>query len=223
MSNGARHGLGAVVGLIATPVLAGTLMLGLERAVRYARTFELMSLERTAGLALLVAAAALVGLLAGSRLSPLASLIPGAAFSLHGLAWLLSPTIMLDIFGDLLPGPLNRGYLLLEPQGVGTLLGVALLVASFPPSRWRSGRTGPPPAVPPHAAMASQGAVPPLADPGRPDRPERPAMPFGPPPAGPPRSGPGQDTPPHPPHRAARHDDDDDEGPGEWTRIYGGR
>ncbi|WP_067825172.1 hypothetical protein [Actinomadura kijaniata] len=223
MSNGARHGLGAVVGLIATPVLAGTLMLGLERAARYARTLELMSLERTAGLALLVAAAALVGLLAGSRLSPLASLIPGAAFSLHGLAWLLSPTIMLDIL-DLLPKPLNRGYLLLEPQGVGTLVGVALLVASFPPSRWRSGRTGPPPAAPPHAAMAPQGAVPPLADPGSPDRPERPAMPFGPPPAGPPRSEPGQGTPPYPPRPPGRRDgDDDDDGPGEWTRIYGGR
>ncbi|MGK5551272.1 hypothetical protein ACSNOI_06625 [Actinomadura kijaniata] len=227
MSNGARHGLGAVVGLIATPVLAGTLTLGLDRAVRSTRAFELTGAERYLGAALLVVAAALVGLLAGSRLSPLASLVPGLAFALHGLGWVLAPRTMFDISDSLVPEFLARGYRFMEPLGVGLLLGVALVVASLPPSRWRGRQAVPPSphaAVPPHAAVFPQDPVPPhAAEPGRPDRPASPAAPFGPPPAGPPQFGRGQDEPPYPPRRAAHRDDDDDEGPGEWTRMYGGR
>ncbi|HXA61175.1 MAG TPA: hypothetical protein VNW94_18595, partial [Streptosporangiaceae bacterium] len=74
----ARHVVGVVVGLAAPFAIAAPAMYGVgtsyERLVRYVQTGT-ASYE---SLALIGVAGVLIGLLTGSRISPLAALIPGA-------------------------------------------------------------------------------------------------------------------------------------------------
>src|SRR3954454_5488929 len=95
MPNGARHTMGAIAGLISTPVLAVALMFGTERLTRAFQTFLLdESGQWPAGAAMLVAGI-LMGVLVGSRISPLASLVPGVVFTAVGLLWLVAPRFAL--------------------------------------------------------------------------------------------------------------------------------
>ncbi|MGI5206812.1 hypothetical protein ACQEU6_35210 [Spirillospora sp. CA-108201] len=154
MSNGARHGLGVLIGLVVTPVIALCLMYSTTKFTEYFRYFFTRGGEdRWIGAAAVLVAAVLVGLAAGSRVSPLASLIPGAAYAGIGVLWLASPRFAFEHSGrGLLSRELYLGYTTLAPYGIFLLLGVALLVASLAPSRWKA-RTaagprygGPPPA-----------------------------------------------------------------------------
>ncbi|MEV0666936.1 hypothetical protein ACIBI3_27150 [Actinomadura luteofluorescens] len=246
MSNGARHGLGVLTGLVVTPVIALCLMYSTSRFTDYFRYFFTRGGEdRWIGAALVVVAAVLVGLAAGSRVSPLASLLPGAVYTAIGLLWLASPRFAVEHSGrDLLGHRLYLGYTTLAPYGTFLLLGVALLVASLAPSRWKA-RTaaaprfgGPPPAPmgppPMPGGQAPMGAPQPPPAPGQ--SPSWHGAPqYGQPPAQShaPRHGqqPSSNPPPLPPSRPAedgrseppaRGRSDDDEPPGEWTQMYGG-
>ncbi|TDD74082.1 hypothetical protein [Actinomadura rubrisoli] len=175
MSNGARHAIGVVIGLIVTPVIAVSLLFGIERMTRYFRYFMQGDSGRWGAAAALVFAAILIGVVAGSRLSPLASLVPGAFFSGVGLLWIAAPRWSLEHTSRKLPETLDRGYQLIGPYGVLLVLGVALLAASAAPSRWQARtatgaapRYGPPPAPmgPPGGPMA--GAPRPMGAPPAP-------------------------------------------------------
>ncbi|NUS09707.1 MAG: hypothetical protein HOV97_44925 [Nonomuraea sp.] len=72
--------------------------------------------------------AILIGVLAGSRISPLASLLPGLAFTAYAGVLMVRGGV-----GDLIPA----GYL--EPLNTwSSVIGVILLAASVFPSRWRA-------------------------------------------------------------------------------------
>src|SRR5437868_9472256 len=96
MSNGARHGIGVLIGLIVTPVVAGLLMYGTQRlgeAVRRGAVFAAPSAhgDKWTAAAIMLVVAIMLGLLVGSRLSPLASLVPGAVLTVVGLLWVVAP------------------------------------------------------------------------------------------------------------------------------------
>ncbi|TDC96157.1 hypothetical protein [Actinomadura sp. 7K507] len=179
MSSGARHGIGALIGVVVTPIIAACLMYGTYRLGRSVTTLRFEGADRWLGAAALLAAAVLIGLVAGSRISPLASLIPGAVYSLSGALWVVSPRWSFQNTASELPSELSRGYMVIGPYGVFLVIGVALLLASLAPSRWRSLRGagaaprfgGPPPAPmgppPMHGAQQPMGAhQPPQAPPG---------------------------------------------------------
>lgn len=230
MSNGARHGLGVLTGLVVTPVIALCLMYGTTKFTDYFRYFFTRGGEdRWIGAALVLVAAVLVGLAAGSRLSPLASLIPGAAYTAIGVLWLASPRFAVEHSGrDLLGRHLYQGYTTLAPYGIFLLLGAALLAASLAPSRWKA-RTpagprygGPPPAPmgppPMHGGQAPMGAPQPPPAPGQ--SPSWHGAPqYGRQPSSTPPPRPVEENRSEPP---ARRGSDDDEPPGEWTQMYGG-
>ncbi|MEW2358554.1 hypothetical protein [Spirillospora sp. NPDC029432] len=177
MSGGARHGIGVVVGLVATPIIAVCLMYGTDRTVRSARLLiELPWSQRLPGAAALLVAAVLIGFLMGSRLSPVASAVPGVVFSVIGLLWVAAPRFSSRHLPDLMPGDLARWFLVFSVYGGFLLVGVALLAASAPPSRWRS------------AAGAGRGQAPRYAGPMGPGG-------QGAPPVGPPGGQPGQYAP----------------------------
>ncbi|GAA4066167.1 hypothetical protein [Nonomuraea soli] len=136
MSNGARHGLGAVAGLLLTPIVLAGLTFGLTRVVTGMRMFYLPWI----GLPVLLAAAALLGFAMGSRLSPLASLLPGLAYTALGVVPFAG--MVLDGFrvnvSTLLPSEFALGLDTLLYTGLMLALGLTLLVASFFPSRWRA-------------------------------------------------------------------------------------
>ncbi|MGP4021705.1 hypothetical protein [Actinomadura sp. 3N407] len=245
MSNGARHGLGVLIGVVVTPIIAVCLMYGTMKLGRLTRTLDLAGSDRWVGGAVLLVAAVLIGLVAGSRVSPLASLVPGFVFGVAGVLWLAAPRWTLTNTGrDLLPRDLWFGYTLLGPYGIFLVLGIGLTVASVAPSRWKA-RTaagaaprfgGPPPAPmgppPMHGAQAPMGAHhapqgppapgqnPPWQG-GAPQYGQPPAQPGAsnppPMPAAPPASPPADDQP-----RSPSRSDPDEDNPGEWTQMYGG-
>ncbi|MGH3240811.1 MAG: hypothetical protein ACRDNL_10540, partial [Spirillospora sp.] len=142
MSNGARHGLGVVIGLVVTPIIAACLSYGAMKFGTFMRTLATEGSDRWVGAGVMLIAAVLIGLVAGSRVSPLASLIPGAAFGIIGVLWVAAPRWSFEHAGrDVLPKDLQYGYLTLGPFGLFLALGGALVVASLAPSRWQA-RTG---------------------------------------------------------------------------------
>ena len=139
MSNGARHGLGVAIGVIVTPALAASLFEGTARMTKAAQTFTFQGSERWVGAGLLVVAAVLIGVIAGTRVSPLASLVPGLGFTVVGGLWVTSPRWAFQHAGrDILPDKMGFGYFVLAPYGLVLLIGVALLMASFSPARWQA-------------------------------------------------------------------------------------
>jgi hypothetical protein len=255
MANGARHGLGVVIGLVLTPIIAACLMYGTNKlrlvmTFGYARFRGYHGEELWIGTGVILLVAILLGLLAGSRLSPVASLIPGAALTAVGVIWFASPTWAVQHSGrDLLSRDMSYGYTTLGSMGIFFLLGVLLLVASLPPSRWKSRAAagaaprfaGPPPAPmgppPMPGAPAPMGAAPMGAAPmGAPQPPPSqspswqgaPQPQFGAPPARPAASNPPPLPPasPTPPAQERKREPSieggDDDEPGEWTRMYGG-
>ncbi|MBO2451997.1 hypothetical protein J4573_33265 [Actinomadura barringtoniae] len=188
MSNGARHGLGVVVGLIATAVIYAGLLFGTERVLRN-RQITLVQFRDKIGSEGIVAivvffvVAAVIAILVGSRISPVASLIPGLALTLYGLPWLIKPVWTADKMPDL-PDKYDLANLTLSPMGIPLLIGLILLLASVIPSRWRP--SGAPVAA--QAARYGVSASPPPA------------------PAGPPAPAPmyGRDQMPQPPYAAGQ-------------------
>ncbi|WP_121433702.1 hypothetical protein [Actinomadura pelletieri] len=247
--------IGVMIGLIVTPLVALGLTYGTDR-IRLSTRVVVATLGRSngssdkwVGALLLLAVAVVLGLLVASRVSPLASLVPGVAFTGLGLLWLLDPGwAVRHPSGDTLPNELVIPYMTLGMYGLYLVIGVLLVAASVVPSRWQARAVGaapryggPPPAPmgppPLHGAPAPLGA------------PRPPQAPQAPPPAGqgaphwqgPPQfgQGPGASNPPplppasspspaaspppaaEPPKRSTDSGPDDDE-PGEWTRVYGG-
>ncbi|GLZ03938.1 hypothetical protein Acsp03_14040 [Actinomadura sp. NBRC 104412] len=246
MSNGARHGIGVLVGLVVTPVVAFCLLYGVGRMTDFFRVPALEGRwpDRLIALAVLVVAAVLLGLVMGSRLSPVASLVPGVVFTAFGLLWLLMPEFAGERTGNMLPRSLDFGYGVVAPYGILLLLGVALLVASMSPSRWRVAGASPARSrygMPP-APMGPGGAAPPpqYGAPPVPAGQYRPApSPHAPGPAvPPPYSPPGASGPPQPPSdvRSPQPPPAPEPAPepprqgggeqrqeaGEWTQMYGG-
>ncbi|WP_034488215.1 hypothetical protein [Actinomadura oligospora] len=145
MSNGARHGLGVLAGILAIPALGALLIFGAHRINSQqntiARTYKDGSV--TDGLIVLGVLAAIglvVALLCGSRLSPLASLIAGAPLLGYGAFWAVRPMQALLKLDDL-PGSKSQtalDFAVVARSGLLLVLGAVLVFASFPPSRWRS-------------------------------------------------------------------------------------
>ncbi|MEV4111456.1 hypothetical protein [Nonomuraea sp. NPDC049695] len=148
MRNGVRHLLGAGAGLLATPLIAAGFIVGFERFGGTAR----MTVDWVV-MAVFVGTLILIGALAGSRVSPLASLLPGLAFT----GFIGAALVRIALGGDhrmgfdLVPSEFLEGYMsLLYTWSLPT--GCILLAASVFPSRWRSARKTDPPAPEPQEA-----------------------------------------------------------------------
>lgn len=141
MRNGVRHWLGAGAGLLATPLIAAGLVYGHTQSQP---TMEWFRVGALAGAALLV------GLLAGSRLSPLASLLPGLGFTGLAVTGLVrigtgaDHRLWFDPGLDQYPNPLadimrtfDPGSYAMLPHAWSLAIGCVLLAASIFPSRWR--------------------------------------------------------------------------------------
>ncbi|MFI0405057.1 hypothetical protein [Actinomadura sp. 3N508] len=246
MSNGARHVIGVVLGLIVTPLVAVGMAYGVDR-MRLSVQRDVASLggsadpaDKWGGAALLLAVAIALGLVTASRLSPLASLIPGVTFTGIGILWLVDPSWAVRYpTWDFIPSRLFLPYTTLGMFGIFLLLGVLLIAASVFPSRWQA-RTGaaprygsPPPApmgpppmhgVPPVIGGSQPPQAPGQSSPpwqGTPQYGQAPAASNPPPlPAAPPASSasPASESP----RPSSRSGSDDDDEPGDWTRMYGG-
>lgn len=194
MSNGVRHALGAAVGLAAAPLILALLAFGIERQSRVHRLLlEGESPESWGGVGYLLLAALVLGLLLGSRVSPLASLLCGLILCAVNLPWLVMSRTLIQQVWDLLPREYQGSFNGLGGLGIPALLGGVLIVGSLPPSRWRS-TASPRPAAPPQppawtppGAPVGPGAAPAASPPG----PGAPATPPGPGAPAAPAAGPG--------------------------------
>jgi hypothetical protein len=141
MSNRARHWWGVLAGLVLAPAIAAGLAYGTWRTLSGAQQFGVSSNEYRIGIASFAIIAILIGFAVGSRLSPLASLLPGLALTLIGGLWVAAPESARNNTGDLLPSSLekvNSGYLSAAGMGLFLLIGLALLIGSLFPARWRA-------------------------------------------------------------------------------------
>jgi hypothetical protein len=209
MSNGARHVLGLVVGVVITPLTAVALMFGTGQSSKFLAYLAYDRVEQIPACTALVVSAVLLGLASGSRISPLASLVPGAAYALTGLAWVVSPESRVAAEADLLPGTLGRGYLALGGYGIFLMLGFLLLAASLPPSRWRAAAAA-------GAGPSRRGALP--AEPafGGSSPAFPPPWPAPPVPPASAEAQPQSVPPPSPPSPPSSADN------GSWTQVFGG-
>jgi hypothetical protein len=138
MSNGARHGLGFLVGLVAAPALFVWLAYAVKEQTALARDPGTAN-ARYAASTLAVALAVVVALLVASRLSPMASLVPGVVFVALSAPHAISLTYRADdSFVNALPDDLRPVMAVHTGPGVLLLiLGALLLAASAFPARWR--------------------------------------------------------------------------------------
>ncbi|NRQ36231.1 hypothetical protein HII36_30995 [Nonomuraea sp. NN258] len=133
MSNGSRHVLGAVAGLLLSPLAVVGLLFGVGGAATPEGAIAALP-----ALGVLAGTAVVLAFLAGSRMSPIASLLAGLTFAASSLM-----PAMLARGLESLPAQVQPGQLagvLQEVLGTGLLWLVAavLLVASLFPSRWRA-------------------------------------------------------------------------------------
>ncbi|GLU49600.1 hypothetical protein [Nocardiopsis ansamitocini] len=140
MSNALRHAIGGVAGLVATPLIVAGTGWGSMQLAQVLTRFSLDLAVTLPGLLALATTGLLIGLLAGSRLSPLGSLVPGVVLTVWGVCAFLPMTSML--FLRLLP--LEYSYAVIFYP----VLGVLLVGASLTPSRWRAVSSAPAPAAP---------------------------------------------------------------------------
>ncbi|GAA1835852.1 hypothetical protein [Actinomadura chokoriensis] len=151
MNNAARHGIGTLIGVVATPLIAGCLAYSVDD-VRVSASRALAAKANGlpaesapsadwAALAVLLAGAAVIGLVVNARLSPLASLVPGVLLSAVGLAWFMETVWMVEnSTPEFVPEDFFGGYTNMAANGTFTIIGIALLVASVLPGRWRGTR-----------------------------------------------------------------------------------
>ncbi|MUL39697.1 hypothetical protein FZ103_00625 [Streptomonospora sp. PA3] len=141
MSNGLRHFLGFLVGVLVTPVFAAGLAWGPHWTAGAGLDYDLAAVPGVPSWLPLVAVLAVLGLLlglvTGSRLSPLAALLPGLVIGAAGVvetAGLPQPVPGLEgLLGVEAPG--TRPWFPWGPLFV--LVGTALFFSALPPSRWR--------------------------------------------------------------------------------------
>ncbi len=137
--NSRRHVLGLLTGLVATAVIAGGLMYSVDRQELAARSLQLTGSDHWTAVSLIVVAGLVIALLSGSRLSPLASLLPGLVFAAIGGIRAASPTWTGDhTLVNALPAALRAGYQAYAGSGLFLMIGVAMVGASLFPSRWRA-------------------------------------------------------------------------------------
>lgn len=191
MSNSVRHVLGALVGVVAIPIV----LFGVNTFVRWVYSANVtlrFTPEAGAGVAAILVVCLLLGALAGSRISPLAALIPGVLFTLLGIAASIP-----DVFGLL--GPLAS----VEYFSLGSipylLLGGILLGSAVFPNRWRPAQAARAAAYPqgPAPYAPAPGYPPGAYGPGGPQAPSGPQNPYFAP-SGPEQPGPA--APAQPPH-----------------------
>ncbi|MGW0807219.1 hypothetical protein [Nonomuraea sp. NPDC002799] len=157
MRNGVRHLIGAGVGVLAVPVIAAGVMYG--SAERYEYTLHGFVVDWI-GVAAYLGTALVIGALAGSRLSPLASLLPGLAFG--GLV--TASLVRMGLGGDhllgfgVVPRQYFNDYLPFLHTWAPVIAGVLLAASAFP-SRWRQAVRPAPPEPP---QMEEAEAPPPL-------------------------------------------------------------
>ncbi|WP_157549946.1 hypothetical protein [Nonomuraea candida] len=134
MSNGARHALGVVAGLLLPPLVAAGLWYGTGDL-----TLQLQQSFRISWVAVgvLAATAVVLAFLLGSRLSPVASLLGGLLLAAAGVMPFAELLGARPLPLDLLPGVMRSGFTTVTASGLQAVLGVALVVASLFPSRWR--------------------------------------------------------------------------------------
>lgn len=134
MPNSLRHVIGLLVGLAALPAVYYGLGIGTSRLMGRLGSDTLP--EVTARYAVMVAGAGIVvAVLTGwQRLSPLAPLLTGAPLSLVGALWGIDPKgFALEIVRI---DPHATAYA--GASGLYLFIGLVVLLAALPPSRWRS-------------------------------------------------------------------------------------
>ncbi|MEU8251075.1 hypothetical protein [Nonomuraea sp. NPDC048916] len=128
--------------MVLPPLIAAGLSYGVAEVLAGYQRF----VTSWTGLGVLAVAGVLLAFLAGSRLSPVSSLVGGLLFTGFGAVPVLE-TRGLGVRPETWIGDQFRsGYMTLGYTGFFLFLGVALLVVSAFPSRWRSAR---PPVVTP--------------------------------------------------------------------------
>jgi hypothetical protein len=140
-----RHAFGLLLGLLLTPSLAYGSAWGYEQAGASFDALNQTITDRTrmiGSFALLAAVGLVVGIVILARwASPFVSLVPAVAFIGWTVYFLVAPGPALSLPGHLPPGgTLDSGLRVLLGYGVFGLLGFALLVPSWRPDRWSSGR-----------------------------------------------------------------------------------
>ncbi|MEV0998031.1 hypothetical protein [Nonomuraea sp. NPDC050202] len=140
MSNGARHALGVVAGLLLPPLVAAGLWYGVgDLTLQAQQSFRISWVA----VGVLAATAIVLAFLAGSRLSPVASLLGGLAFTALGVMPFVETFTGARLLPvDLLPGAFRNGFTTSAYSGLLVVVGVTLLVASLFPSRWRGSARG---------------------------------------------------------------------------------
>jgi hypothetical protein len=139
-----RHAIGILLGLLLAPLLLGGAGWGFVRATHVAAVLDPKSSEVLSGLAVLVLAGVVVGLLAAARWPP-----PSTALVV-GLAYLgvtAFYVVAVDRFTTELVkhGELGEGIFGFIRTGTAALLGGLLLVSAAMPRRWAAAE---PPAAP---------------------------------------------------------------------------
>ncbi|MFB4283847.1 hypothetical protein ACBJ59_51710 [Nonomuraea sp. MTCD27] len=139
MRNGVRHLLGAGTGLLATPLIAAGFLYYASLGGGWV------------AVGVLAATMVVAGLLAGSRISPIASLVPGLV--LAGLAAAALARVPGVVAPALMPAGYARAYAELA-ETWALVAGCVLLAASAFPSRWRAAVRAEPPQPPEEEAPA---------------------------------------------------------------------
>lgn len=139
MTNTARHGIGAVIGVIVTPIAWLLLTYGGGTLWRTVAQYVMrVSLTGTIlPMLALLAAAALLGLLASTFVSPVAAVIAGAVNLVAGLAYPLMVRTMFDVTAWL-PSRFQMDASNAGLNGTYLVIGVVLLVTAVPPRRWKA-------------------------------------------------------------------------------------
>jgi hypothetical protein len=137
MSNGARHAWGILVGVVLTAALGALLIYGTNR-LQHGYLIDLHKNDKWIGGGLLAGAAVVFALMTASRLSPVGSLIGGLVLTAAGVLFFVSQRTTADMINRFPIKGQRLTLTSLEGQGILLVIGVALLVASLFPSRWRS-------------------------------------------------------------------------------------
>jgi hypothetical protein len=137
MSNGARHTWGFFAGVVLTAALAALLIFGSYR-LQHGYLTQFHKQDKWIGGGLLLGAAVVFGILAASRLSPVASLIGGILLTAAGVLFFVSQKTTADLINRFPYKPQRVTLAGLEEEGFILFAGVGLLFASLFPSRWRA-------------------------------------------------------------------------------------
>lgn len=140
-----RHAFGFVLGVLLTPALAYGAAWGF---VQGGQSFDGTGQEITdrtriyGAFALLAAVGLVTGVIIVARwASPLVSLVPALALLGFSVAFLIDPGRVLDLPSKVPPsGDMDDGLRTLLGSGMYAMMGFALLVPSWAPRRWGSGR-----------------------------------------------------------------------------------